>query len=1195
MEDQRDMPHGRFRFRFAAALGVLGAATITGAILRWTYYDGGSTQAKSMFRATLARANATESKAAILTTNSYWQVMTNTIDGVLTITQERQFAPPLTNVWEQGSLFSAEWLHSLDALLLSTTDKCVDHYFAAGDSYDPWFARECYIADEVFLDSRYNLDYCALDDDWRWVWGGEKYDGEFVRVRAHGGVGVVPEYSTAKRKPFEIIESPKDFPMLIPAAVGLRAEIGHVRNIETNCFGQIIKGDFRFVKDDRDYRQDAGADNVTDWVLWQLTASKAPYIWSGVTYPFGHSGAGLLIPYHVDPFLNLHIEKMKPNSHWPEVAEKMRQVMNQGVYYCSYPTEPLKWTGMYDTGESFAVIGKREFFGVSYWTIVTHDYGLLGHFNLNVGDYLASTYPPALNGYPDPWRVDFVGCWMAPRGMTNTPSLSPPNMEGVAPEVVKKYYRPAESLGDTNAVWATYYPPDEGLPELPNGYWYANLIPTAYKATPATNEWYWHQWRGSSIPSLFVATNLLGRAHTNDYPVFRVVAGDVTFRDLPNLQGLAFGGNDTIDTDTGEQYLLLTAEEPAQGKARAHWQSVQGSHGWEVRPPTTNGIVQLAYAPAPLLFDEYEIEHHTRLTKTMIDERMAYADYLKHTVAGRWKWKDTKRLLFDDDGQIEIRTNRVRDLILDDGWEEDDLTDEFLRDLAQRLHQGLKKYYKDLDIYKPAILDDDDAYHVWPSEPPSSVRELKYNGEYHAAFNSPAPEEEFVDGLGNLDDIMSFFPLAGFAGCMGEQDTRGYTNLMIKTEPIHMFEQNNSYSLSFFGLNVFTNAIEINTSVAIATNDIDTSTATLAYLGVKHPVITNHYARTIYTAEGHEWVATLFSKRDEQRKKAELPDCLFGNEIEGPTNVLQELGGYLIGLGALHIYAFGQVTNEVGEVTEEDYYLIWDDRLPRCEWPDRARIVIDYENTYTIYTGWYTNNIASASTNTYINIQTEIKEPRPWTARIMYYDAVESKWVLIDEFNSYDDRSDDYGIDASIFDVPNATFPDGENYENVYFEAAFATNFSYLTCDGLPHGSTTERGHNGTINCTHGAEVVCNVELQAWLYDNWNAFTFERVISMQAGAAVTNYIPISLRVDHYGRNPYEADAGSTNIIFTINTWGGEWIEWDAFVPGKDDRLFESRFETKGAERWDNNRKATADWDALRPLYIWRFRDDDDFD
>jgi hypothetical protein len=1145
MEYYRDMPRRRFRFRPAAAVVLLSAAACQSRAA-WTYADGGTSRVQRIYQGVLARCAAAWLPESIVASNKFYTLGTNTVtvgtNTMLVVTQAVNWAAVTTNAWGGPGVLTSAHLQMLDSLLLAVTTNYVDTFFLnAQTNYNDWFEREAYVPFTGYVATNANLDACSLDDDWRLLYDGYTegvgYSGErgYHRVRMRDGIGELPAGNTLPPPgDYDIIVAPTNYPMLTPAAVGRRLKIGRVDLMETNGWGQITGGQFRWTKD---WRDDHGT-NTSAWVLWEAAAARAPYTWSGFSHGFFGTGAGLLIPFWLDPYRDAWL---KANSSlgaanlWAADASYMRSLMDGGgPCYISYPRHN---PGVSDwPGEYCAVVGRRVISNAVYWCQA------IGHFNT-----------PAVTNFGP------VAILLVPRGTNAVPPLE----EVFYYADMTNRYAPARLLtktgSETNAFWATvqwsgeyvnnevYYPGD-------------NLI------APATNEWYWRQWRGDSIPRRYVVTN--------EFPRYRMLSGAPGAESLPGLSGYSFDAPVAVDPILGQMLVECGESAATNGASAHHWQSVVQSPAWLCSPPTNPAIVRLEYAPAQALYTETQGEPLTRLTDLILSEREAYLDYLVHCVASPgWTWIDTQEAATNAAASFPgPATNEGHNAGANvaERWAASQARMDTLADWIAEATAAQVGAVSGLPAQTVATLTNETAWAAAEAGAAPRARldidhSLALHASYRTTWWSAAYDPASMGCSNYLAPWIGYAqPKRSFAYSVSPWPDYG-TNTFLTTTNFFFPTFDWSYLGTVAASGPSSHSFEFVRSSSVITAappNLDGLEASAA--------CTNHYGREAWAVDSRDWISRAFSRRDNPVHPS-VPACL----LPSGTNLASAL--------AMQEY---DTLSELYGIGDETVLAVNTNMAPPVtNWVPMAYLTLGWEPVLSSSDYYITQARSNEEWRVTVNIASNDTvtlpggQPRPWIA--IGYDFHDDLpvflWVVTNDYDSLYQRVPKEKI-ISQQDWDSAT--------NAFFVRAMEpTSFWYQSCTNQPHGSTSEKGADGAINCAHDATRTISMSAVPVYIEATNLVYFTRVI---AGTATNWYAAVG------GPPPGQqhevvGDPVVTNIVFHIRDWPGDWVTWRRTGFSERDDYRKMWMGGEGGTGETFKVEASAAWDYLAPLIHWRFR------
>lgn len=1083
--------------------------------------------------------------AEIVSSNAWYTLVTNDLGTLIQVTQGVAWGAVTTNAWRGPGVLTSDHLQMLDALLLAVTPRYADTFFLnAQTNYNDWFAREAYLPFSGYAVTNNNLAACTLDDDWRLLFDSydedtDSYSGErgYYRVRMRDGVGELPPgNSLPPPGDFDIIVTPTNYPMLTPAAVGHRLKIGRVDLMETNGWGEITGGQFRFTKD---WRASHGS-NTAAWVLWEIAAAKAPYTWSGLSdnSSIGR-GDGLLIPYWIDPYRGNWLAAYSSRSIsnlWAEQAGYMRGEMDGGPYYISHPLHDV---GTGDPGEYCTVIGRRSISNRLYWC------QSVGYFN-----------PPAISNIA--WQAILI----VPRGTNSVPGEEEPF--GYAD--LANSYAPARLLtrtgSETNAFWARS---DDGFADE----FYRGVVNTGDNLiAPATNRWYWRQWEGDAIPRRYVVTN--------EFPRYRTLSGDPSASGLPHLSGYSFDAPVPVDPALGQMLVECDEDAGIDAASAHHWRSVEQSGAWLCDAPTNPTVVRLEYAPAQTLYQETEGEPLTRLADLIISEREAYLDYLEHCVpaAAEWAWTNTQEIVTNAAASLPAAsTNEGYNTgsTVAARWASSQAHLEELEDWIDGAVDSLLDGIAGLPAETMAALTNDAAWSDSASDTaPHAAMSIDHSMTLSASYRTTWWSEAYDPTSMGLSNYLA--PWIGFAeprvffgGAVSPWPEYG-TNTYLSTSQHFYPTFDWSYCGSVLATGPSSHGGEFVRSTCVVTSAPPSLDGLDAYA-----ISSNHYGREAFVIGTEPWISQPYASRTSP-VLPDIPQCLIpGADLDLAASVvgydapmIELLAGGAEAYLAENTNSVPAVTNWVAELDED-----W---LPVFEYLDDAYVVDVRSNE-----DWnVTINVVSNE-----NYETGGGLSRPWivTGFYVFEEQPVYLWTVTNNYSA---------LYAHTTGDPDRIIPDDwDTATNLYYYTSYANgSVTYQSCTNLPHGSTTVKGQDGAVNCNHAAVKEIGVLASVGYTSSTNFLYFERQV-MEGG--VTNWLPQFAGVLP-GSPVYITEPAVTNIGFVVWDWPGEWVTW-TLRTGFSERTDYRTLWMGGAGGTGETFQAgvSAGWDYLAPLFIWNFR------
>lgn len=1152
------MPRRRLRFRPAAAL-VLLALSVCQSRAAWTYADGGTTRVQRIYQGVLARCAAAWMPAEIVSSNAWYTLVTNDLGTLIQVTQGVAWGAVTTNAWRGPGVLTSDHLQMLDALLLAVTPRYADTFFLnAQTNYNDWFAREAYLPFSGYAVTNNNLAACTLDDDWRLLFDSydedtDSYSGErgYYRVRMHDGVGELPPgNSLPPPGDFDIIVTPTNYPMLTPAAVGHRLKIGRVDLMETNGWGEITGGQFRWTKD---WRDDHGT-NTSAWVLWEIASARAPYVWSGIErgYSFG-SGAGLLIPYWIDPYREnwLHEFSLFGQSNiWSRQSAYMRSLMTGGgPIYISYPTNDVDVSDW--PGELSTVIGRRSISNSTYWCQT------MGYYNYD-GAY-SNLYRKAILLKPRSFATT-----NNPVTYTNAPI--PAFEEPFDYVALTNLYTPALLLtktgSETNAFWASW----DGEEYYNNDYEWAgdNVI------SAVSNRWYWRQWRGDAIPRRYVVTN--------EFPRYRTISGAPSAADLPSLSGYSFDAPVEVDPVLGQMLVECSEAAATNGASAHHWQSIVQSPAWLCSVPTNPAVVRLEYAPAQALYTETQAEPLTRLTDLILSEREAYLDYLVHCASSPgWAWTNTQEAVTNAAASFPAAATTEGHNAGDDVAERWAASQARMDTLADWIEETIDEQIdaiSGLPAQTYAELTNETAWASSEADAaPSGTLVIDHSLSLSASYRTTWWSAAYDPASMGLDNYLA--PWIGYA-----KPRRG---LGYSVTPWPEYGTNTYLTVTNFFWPTFDWSYLGTVDVSGPSSHSFTITRSSSVITAAPPNLdgldasaesTNHYGREAWSIGASDWIHRAFSRHDNP-VQASFPACL----LPSATN-LADL--------AMHEY------DELSELLEagDDYFLAVNTNTvpPVTNWVPSSDLALGWNPILSPLDYYITPARSNEAWRVTVNIASNDAValpdglPRPWIAQGFYVfdDQPVYLWTVTNDYAAlYQCAPEDHIFDPYL--------PEGwDGATNAFYARAMEpASFWYQSCTNQPHGSTSEKGAEGAINCNHDAQRTVSLYAVPFHLAATNMVYFERRIDE---GAVTNWYVMLAGLLHDPPSAVYGTAVDTNVVFRVSDWPGDWVTWRRTGFGE---CTDYRTMWMGATGGTNaprlSAEASAAWDYLAPLIHWRFR------
>jgi hypothetical protein len=1140
MEDHREMPRGRFRFRLAVAL-ILLVAPIARA--EWTYADGGTGRVQRLYRGVIARAAAAWNPASMVTSNLFYALATNEY----AIVQQTNWTATVTNAWRGPGIVTAAFVQELDDILLGITPLFVDPYFSSpATNYNDWFAREAAIPFTGWLVTNRNRAECAIDDDWRECYTSftenhpppntySGYVGYFKTSASDGGAPPNENTTDSTGADWRIILTPTNYPMLTPAAVGHRANIGNVRAMTTNIWGEITGGEFRWTKDWREIR----GTNTAAWMLWEIAAARAPYTWAG--YPSGNPGNfgdGLLIPYWIDPYRAAWLKaNTTPTNAYPELAATMKAELSAGPYYISYPERDIRDLAGNAVGEVFGVFGKRSISNRLYWAQIVswHNRALVGGVG---GGYAANLV------------------LLTPRNPTNAPPSPDEQFDYVT---MTNLYAPALTLtkagSESNAFWATF--------ETDYSVFINNDEGALNAIRPATNRWYWRQWKGNGIPRRYITTN--------EYPRYRTITAGAASAQLPPLAGLRYPTPAVYHPSLGQLTVEASEQAALTGPSTLHWQSVLDSPAWRA-PPTNAAIVRLEYAPAQALYTEGEDEPLTRLTDLVLTEREAYLDYLRHCVAPSWTWtnaaawSNSTAATFPDaatnEGYNSGSTPQQRWAASQANaaaaleWAQDrlDILSDQITGLPGQTIADMTNAANFSDIVPPfapeSTMDIDHNFNIV-----AGVQSTFWAAEYDPTSSSSSTSDDPWVGLGEREIFKSAARLP-----WPEYGSNAWLTVTNFWQPTFdwrwwTYAQYWGPSSHDFGL--------MRSRAAITNARPDMTDLGADLLAVAH------YGRDSYRVDDLPWVIPAIARTDADPVANTFPAC-FVPAAKSLALTLPDLVSPI-----RELYAFGT-------------------RYILAEYPEPPPAITNYVTDAQLTEGWEPifsalsyvlyHNLSNAAWSVTLTVATNQTyatpgSQAPWIASGV--DIIEETPVLLFAVTNDYAALAAQGVIAGL-DLDDADWTAVTN--SILITPLEGAEYTYQSCTNLPQGSLTQPGQDGTVNCDHNAlatfALLSKIEQGIVTNSTW----FQRQII----GTETNWSVYSQDVIDYGAAETPESPATTNLSFGVWDWPGDWVAWDKDATGK--RLDQETMWMQSAALTSTTFrvKIEATWRSLLPLQIWSF-------